>query len=155
MIQRTYTYSPALIRKAIWELTWLTYGGVLLGLIVLLLIAFFIATGDHPLLWLSGFIAGAAITYFLLILRSHLFASRRLKAYDGVEIEFGFDERGIAVNSAILSSLLPWSSLTRLQTTRSFLFLTLAGSTQPVFVPIRIFQRMILNLSRASSKKQK
>jgi hypothetical protein len=155
MVQRTYTYSSPIIRKAIWELTWLTYGGVLLGLIVFLLIAFFIAIGDHPLLWLSGFIAGAAITYFLLILRSYLFASRRLKAYDGVEIEFGFDERGITVNSAILSSALPWSSLTRLQTTRSFLFLTLAGSTQPVLVPISIFSADDMNLSRVSSIKQK
>jgi hypothetical protein len=139
MVQRTYTYSSPIIRKAIWESTWLTYGGLLLGLIVLLLIAFFIAIGDHPLLWLSGFIAGAAITYFLLILRSYLFASRKLKAYEGIEIQLGFYERSIAVNSLVMSSSLPWSSVTRLQTTRSFLFLTLVGSAQPVLVPLNIF----------------
>jgi len=139
MVQRTYTYSSPIIRKAIWESTWLTYGGLLLGLIVLLLIAFFIAIGDHPLLWLSGFIAGAAITYFLLILRSYLFASRKLKAYEGIEIQLGFYERSIAVNSLVMSSSLPWSSVTRLQTTRSFLFLTLIGSAQPVLVPLNIF----------------
>jgi YcxB-like protein len=139
MVERTYTYSAPIIRKAIWESTWLTYGGLLLGLIVLLLIAFFIAIGDHPLLWLSGFIAGAAITYFLLILRSYLFASQKLKAYEGVETQLGFYERSIAVNSLVMSSSLPWSSVTRLKTTRSFLFLTLVGSAQPVLVPLNIF----------------
>ncbi|MCI0444545.1 YcxB family protein [bacterium] len=139
MVQRTYTYSPALIRKAIWELTWLTQGGVLLGLVVLLLIALFIAIGDHPLLWMSGFIAGIAITYFLLILLQYLSASRKVKAYEGIEIQLGFYERSIAVNSLVMSSSLPWSSVTRLQTTRNFLFLTLVGSSQPVLVPISIF----------------
>lgn len=139
MVERTYTYSSPIIRKAIWESTWLTYGGLLLGLIVLLLIAFFIAIGEHPLLWLSGFIAGAAITYFLLIMRSYLFASRKLKAYEGIEIQLGFYERSLAVNSLVMSSSLPWSSVTRLQTTRSFLFLTLIGSAQPVLVPLNIF----------------
>jgi hypothetical protein len=139
MAQRTYTYSSPIIRKAIWELTWLTQGGVVLGLIVLLLIALFIAIGDHPLMWLSGFIAGFAITYFALILRSYMFTARRIKSYEGIEIHFGFDERGIAVNSAIMSSALPWRSLLRLQFTRSFMFLTLVGSTQPVLVPISIF----------------
>ncbi|MCI0613304.1 hypothetical protein L0244_09965, partial [bacterium] len=114
MVQRTYTYSPALIRKAIWELTWLTQGGVLLGLVVLLLIALFIAIGDHPLLWMSGFIAGIAITYFLLILLQYLSASRKVKAYEGIEIQLGFYERSIAVNSLVMSSSLPWSSVTRL-----------------------------------------
>lgn len=139
MVERKYTYSPPIIRKAIWELSWVTYGGLLLGLIVLLLIAFFIAIGDHPLLWLSGFIAGAAITYFLLIFRTFLFASRKLKAYEGIEIQLGFYERSLAVNSLIMSSSLPWSSVTRLQTTRSFLFLTLVGSAQPILVPLNIF----------------
>ena len=139
MVERKYTYSSPIIRKAVWESTWLTYGGLLLGLIVLLLIAVFIATGDHPLLWLSGFIAGAAITYFLLILRSYLFASRKLKTYEGIEIQLGFYERSLAVNSLIMSSSLPWTSVTRLQFTRSFMFLTLVGSAQQILVPLNIF----------------
>ena len=155
MIQRTYTYSSSIIRKAIWELTWLTYGGLLLGLIVFLLIAFFIAIGDHPLLWLSGFIAGIAITYLVLIVRSYLFGARKLEAYNGVQIQLGFDERGITANSVVLSSSLPWSSLTRLQTTRSFLFLTLVGSSQPVLVPINIFTADEIEFIKNQFKKTK
>jgi len=139
MIERKYTYSSPIIRKAMWELTWLTHGGLLLGLIVLFLIAFFIAVGEHPLLWMSGFIAGIATTYFLLILRQYLSASKKVKAYEGIEIQLGFYERSIAVNSLVMSSSLPWSSVTRLQTTRSFLFLTMVGSSQPVLIPLNIF----------------
>lgn len=139
MVERKYTYSPTIIRKAMWELTWFTYGGLLLGLIVLLMIALFIAIGQHPLLWMSGFIAGIAFTYFLLIMRQYLTASRKVKAYEGVEIQLGFYERSIAVNSLIMSSSFPWTSVTRLQTTRSFLFLTLVGSAQPILVPLNIF----------------
>lgn len=82
MIERTYTYSSPIIRKARWELTWLTQGGMLLGMMVLLLIAIFIAIGEHPALWLSGFIAGATITFLLLVMRSYLFASRKLNVYE-------------------------------------------------------------------------
>jgi hypothetical protein len=139
MVERKYTYSPPIIRKAMWELTWFTYGGLLLGLVVLLMIALFIAIGEHPLIWLSGFIAGSATTYFLLIVRQYFTASQKLKSYEGIEIQLGFYERSIAVNSLIMSSSLPWTSVTRLQTTRSFIFLTLVGSAQPVLVPINIF----------------
>lgn len=139
MVERTYTYSSPIIRKAVWESTWLTDGGLLLGLIVLLLIAVFIAIGEHPLLWMSGFIAGIAFTYLLLILRQFLSASRKVKAYEGVEIQLGFYERSIAINSLIMSSSLPWTSVTRLQFTRSFMFLTLVGSAQPILVPLNIF----------------
>ncbi len=155
MIQRTYTYSSSIIRKVIWEMIWLTRGGMLIGIVLLMLIVFLIAIGDQALVWLSGFIAGGAITYFLLILRSYLFASRRLKAYDGVQIEFGFDERGITVNSAVLSSSLPWSSLTRLQTTRSFLFLTLVGSAQPVLVPLSILSADDIEFIKTQFKKNR
>lgn len=155
MIQRTYTYSSPIIRKAIWELTWLTQGGVLLGLIVFLLIALFIAIGDHPLLWMSGFIAGIAITYFLLILRQYLSASRRVKAYEGIEIQLGFDERGITVNSPIVSSTLPWSSVSRLQFTRNFSFLTLVGSAQPVLVPLNILSTDDIEFIKNQFKKNR
>jgi hypothetical protein len=139
MVERKYTYSPSIIRKAMWELAWFTYGGLLLGLIVLFMIALFIAIGEHPLLWMSGFIAGAATVYFLLIVRQCLTASRKLKAYEGVEIQLAFYDKTIAVNSLIMSSSVPWSSVTRLQTTRNFLFLTLIGSGQQILVPINIF----------------
>jgi hypothetical protein len=139
MVERKYTYSPAIIRKAMWELTWVTQGGVLLGLIVLLLMAFFIAIGEHPLLWMSGFFAGIAIIYLSMIIRSYLSASRKVKAYEGIEIQLGFYDRSIAVNSLIMSSSFPWTSVTKLQTTRSFLFLTLIGSAQPILVPLNIF----------------
>jgi len=139
MIERKYTYSSPIIRKAMWELTWLTQGGVLLGLIVLLLIALFIAIGEHPLLWMSGFFVGVATIYFALMVRQYLSASRKVKAYEGIEIQLGFYERSLAVNSLIMSSSFPWSSVTRLQTTRSFLFLTLVGSNQPILVPLNIF----------------
>jgi hypothetical protein len=139
MIERKYTYSSAIIRKAIWESTWFTYGGLLLGLIVLLMIALFIAIGEHPLLWMSGFFTGLSVTYLLLILRQFLTSSRKFKAYEGVEIQLGFYERTIAVNSLIMSSSVPWSTVTRLQTTRNFLFLTVIGSVQPIMVPLNIF----------------
>jgi hypothetical protein len=139
MVERKYSYSADIIRKAMWELAWVTYGGLLLGLIVLLMIALVIAIGEHPLIWMSGFIAGIATTYFLLILRQCLTASRKLKAYEGVEIQLGFYEKTIAVNSLIMSSSVPWSSVIRLQTTRNFLFLTLIGSGQQILVPINIF----------------
>lgn len=155
MVQRTYTYSSPIIRKAIWELTWLTYGGLLLGIIVFLLIALFIAIGDHPVLWMSGFIAGIAITYLVLIVRSYLFGARKLEAYNGVQIQLGFDERGITANSAVLSSSLPWSSLMRLQTTRSFLFLTLVGSAQPVLVPLNILSADDIEFIKTQFKKNR
>jgi hypothetical protein len=139
MVEHKYTYTSAIIRKAMWELTWFTYGGLLLGLIVLLMIALFIAIGENPLLWMSGFIAGIAFTYFLLIVRQYLTASVKVKSYEGVEIQLGFYERSIAVNSLIMSSSLPWTSVTRLQFTRSFLFLSMVGSNQPVLVPLNIF----------------
>lgn len=155
MVQRTYTYSSPIIRKAILELTWMTYGGLLLGIIVFLLIALFIAIGDHPLLWMSGFIAGIAITYLVLIVRSYLFGARKLEAYNGVEIQLVFDERDITVNSAVLSSSLPWSSLTRLQTTRNFLFLTLVGSAQPVLVPLNILSADDIEFIKNQFKKNR
>ncbi len=155
MVQRTYTYSPPIIRKAIWELTWLTYGGLLLGIIVFLLIALLIAIGDHPLLWMSGFIAGIAITYLVLIVRSYLFGARKLEAYNGVEIQLGFDERGVTVNSAVLSSSLPWNSLTRLKMTRNFLFLSLVGSAQPVLVPLNILSADDIEFIKTQFKKNR
>ena len=155
MVERKYTYSSPIIRKAMWELTWFTYGGLLLGLIALLMIALFIAIGEHPLLWMSGFIAGAATTYFLLIVRQYLTASRKVKAYEGVEIQLGFYERSIAVNSLVMSSSLPWSSVIRLQTTRNFLFLTLVGSSQPVLVPISIFSADDIEFIKSQFNKTK
>lgn len=153
MIERTYTYSPSVIRKAFWELTWLTQGGMLLGLILLLIMAFLIAFYNEP--WLSGFLAGAAIAYFILVMRSYFYVLRMQKAYKETLVRLSFNDHGVSSASDIISSSFPWSSVIRLQTTRSFLFLTLAGSTHPMLIPISILSKDDIEFIRNQFNKTK
>ena len=119
----SYTYSRELVGKAFWELCSLRYTGVFIGILVAWILAFFVAIGDDPLLWISGFLFGAGLVYIAVVMRSLRTAFNRSKVYQGMTMHLNFDEDGLSFTSPIVTSRYPSSSVSLMHKTHNFVFI--------------------------------